>query len=236
MGIAPGALDEEFIDYLEAYCVQEKIEYVVIDTYGSASPSGIDRNTAAYSDGLKRLGHVSDNRGILFVTLLHHRKSIKNQRGGIEMIDGHNSIGGALQGAITLHRPVESDKTLIDVSCTRAYEDSFPDFQFRWVDVSPAGEIVTSLGKLAPGLGLRADIVTDSAVKSDEPNELRIAREIVESAAGITDPYGVNEKMLLAPVRGKTEEKRAVLQGLCRAGVVRTTPSGNGVRYLGSKK
>lgn len=107
-----------------------------LDTYGSALDGSIDRNSNAFSDCLKQLGDASDAFNLLFVVLLHCRKD--KMRGGkpptLQDIDGHNSVAGAIQGAVALSRPVENDKALIEVSCLRAPDEEFPTYYARWED------------------------------------------------------------------------------------------------------
>jgi hypothetical protein len=137
-----GFLNAESVAAVLPTLAAEDVGVVFLDTYGSALDGNIDRNAAAFSDALKQLGDESDRTGIVFVVLLHTRKDKAGAGGNaLQDIDGHNSAGAALQGAVRLSRPNEDDKTLIRVECIRAPDDEFEPFVIRWEDVrDPAGQ------------------------------------------------------------------------------------------------
>lgn len=115
-------------------------QLLVLDTYGSAVASDIDRNSAEISDALKAMGDVSDETGLIVVVLLHLNKTVKPGQTLLQAIDGHNSIAGALQAAVGLTRPDPSDEFLFQLTCERAPEEGFKPVRFRWRDVAePAG-------------------------------------------------------------------------------------------------
>ncbi len=116
---------------------------LVLDTYGSALASDIDRNAAEISDALKAMGDVSDRTGLIVVVLLHVNKSVKPGSSLLQAIDGHNSIAGALQAAVALTRPSPADEFLFELTCERAPEEGFKPIRFRWRDVP---EPVRSMG------------------------------------------------------------------------------------------
>jgi hypothetical protein len=161
-----GTLNGETTQALCVACRNNGVGLVVIDTYGSALDGNIERNSSEFSDSLKQLGTESDASGILFVVLLHQRKGESGKSGGgLQAIDGHNSVAGALQAGIELTRPAPSDKTLIEVRCVRAADDEFAPFNIRWVDVAdptatnPGAQLATE----GRQWGLRAEIAESEA-------------------------------------------------------------------------
>lgn len=154
-----GFLNAESIDALLPVLRSEQVGVLFLDTYGSALDGNIDRNTAAFSDALKQLGDESDRAGVVFVVLLHTRKDKGGQTSNaLHDIDGHNSAGNALQGAVKLSRPNDDDKTLIRVECIRAPDDEIEPFNIRWEDVRDPKATPARFGSAAPDpqWGLRA--------------------------------------------------------------------------------
>ena len=152
-----------------------------LDTYGSALDGSIDRNSNAFSDCLKQLGDASDAFSLLFVVLLHCRKD--KMRGGkpptLQDIDGHNSVAGAIQGAIALSRPVDDDKSLIEVSCLRAPDEEFPSYCVRWQDGD--GE---SLGSIQPLYAEPTDKPQDSSAGARAAAEVDSTENTVQQVLG----------------------------------------------------
>ncbi len=156
-----GFLQAESCAQLIHNCRAERYGVVVLDTYGSALDGSIDRNSNAYSDCLKQLGDASDAYQLLVIVLLHCRKDKMrgNKPPTLQDIDGHNSVAGAIQGALALSRPSDDNKALIEVSCLRAPDEEFSPYYIQWTDVGPLGDG-----------GLRADIASapeKKAVSSD---------------------------------------------------------------------
>lgn len=161
-----GYLNAETCASLCEVAVAKGYAAVFLDTYGSALDGSIERNAAPFSDALKQLGDCSDATGVLFVVLLHCRKDQKTSGGraapSLQQIDGHNSVGGAVQAAVGLWRPDEADKYLVEVVCVRAVDDAFNSYCVRWTDTPGSG-----------GNGLRAELVDSagSAVVSSKHTE-----------------------------------------------------------------
>lgn len=105
---------------------------VIVDTYGSAVV-GLDHNDAEYSEPLKLFSSVLTGIGVAVVVLMHCRKT--DQQPTLESIEGHTSIAGALDAAISLHRPTD-DAFTFEVNPTRTIEDGFQPFCLRWDNVA----------------------------------------------------------------------------------------------------
>lgn len=129
-GRAP--IDDEFITALA-----EQIEpgwVACIDSYTSAVPG--DQNDSSIADAAFALGNLSATMGITVVVATHEKKEQQGKRlSDLQMVSGHNALTAAMQTAISLVRPDEDDKTLIEIRCARAPEEPFEPFRIRWVDV-----------------------------------------------------------------------------------------------------
>lgn len=203
-----------------------------LDTYGSALDGSIDRNSNAFSDCLKQLGDASDAFNLLFVVLLHCRKD--KMRGGkpptLQDIDGHNSVAGAIQGAVALSRPVENDKALIEVSCLRAPDEEFPTYYVRWEDGDEPLGALQSLSAEPAELPASAGAVDPREKVNAEAFTVQQILELLQG--GNTTTLRHIEKGLSTGL-GR-EAKAAVVLRLQREGVltVKAIPNGSQVVAL----
>lgn len=149
--------------------------HIVLDTYGSALDSNIDRNAAAFSDALKAMGDLSDELGVLVVVLLHLNKTIKPGTPLLQAIDGHNSIAGALQAAVALTRPDAADKYTFTLSCERAPDTDTPPIVLRWRDVPEP----------ARSTGARIAAARREG-QADDPAKWGLIAEVVGASSGPT--------------------------------------------------
>lgn len=162
-------------------------EHIVLDTYGSALDSNIDRNAAAFSDALKAMGDLSDELGLLVVVLLHLNKTVKPGMPLLPAIDGHNSIAGALQAAMALTRPDHSDEFTFDLTCERAPDTKLPPIQITWRDVPEPNRTIGQRIAAAHAegqaddsskWGLIAEVVADSRASVDAAQAAAYALDV----------------------------------------------------------
>jgi hypothetical protein len=167
---------------------QRAIDVLLFDSYTSAVPG--DQNAAEYAYVGFQLGSISNDTGITVIGAFHEKKTSQGRRGGsdLEMVSGTNALAAAMQTAVSLTRPKDDDPTLIEVRCSRAPEEGFKPFRFRWEDV-PAPEGKETLGgRLKHGKwGLRAVLVAAPAAAVDDTRaqetsdlEAKHARAIVK--------------------------------------------------------
>ncbi len=224
-----GVLDETFIAQLAEQCVARDVGAVFLDTYGAALDPSVERNAAAFAIALKQLGDISEQTGILFVALLHNRKTVRGTGAvgspGLEQIDGHNSVAGALQAAITLTRPDGADKNLIRVECSRAPDEEFAPFSVRWEDVDEAGRIAQGGARLKPA-GLR--VVIEGAKREAPAGSVDAVRAITdllreEHALGRTRGLTLTELTSAARARGVAGDVRLLAEQALSARTIDTT-------------
>jgi hypothetical protein len=216
----PGFLSTESAEVLGNMAVEQGYRVVVIDTYNSAFDGTADRNTNAFSLALKVLGDISDRFDITFIVLLHTRKEDKNKRRPptLQDIDGHNSIGGALQSAVGLWRPDDRNKHVIQVSCVRALDAGFDAYHVEWTDV-PAGS-----GQAEPGLRCAVVDVQDATQASEQATTARDIAESVTQILAMVDAEGFTtwRAIKLAPLAIPRHEdgRRQLINDLVREGTL----------------
>ena len=189
------SLDDQLVAALAVYIREREIGFVVIDTYGSALPGGVDHNSSQFSDWLKVLGRISDATGALIVVLLHENKS--DTARGLKRMSGHGSAPGAVQAAIALSRKNDADRTLIDVTCSREVRKAFEPFAIRWLDV-PNEQAPTGLALAAERVGATAEAAKSSgsnaARKQEAEEKTRIAGRRIWQELLKGNAYGLSQK------------------------------------------
>lgn len=219
---AQAPIDEEYCALLEPHLKPGMV--VCVDSYTSAV--GGDQNEAAIADAAFYLGQMSARLDVTFLATVHNRKS---QRGGessdLEMISGHNSLVAAMQTAITLTRPDEADKTLIEVRCARAPEEPFDTFRMRWGDVADPKAGGTTGGKAKGAKWGLSGIVEDMpSHESEVGQELKwteAAEAGIMSTMAAHYPDGLQADVAaLAPTSDSnaSRRKRSALRNLVRTG------------------
>lgn len=142
-GRAP--IDDEVCALLEASL--EPGMLLGIDSYTSGVPG--DQNDSAIAEVAFRLGSMSASLGVAVLANTHERKQQNGKRADdLEMMSGHNALAAAMQTAISLTRPADKDKALIEVRCARAPEEPFDTFCIRWEDVTAPDARDTIGGRL----------------------------------------------------------------------------------------
>jgi hypothetical protein len=225
IGSAPsGVLTPEYVAALGEACTASGVGVLVIDTYGSALDPAIDRNSAAFSAQLKQLGDISEASGIVVIVLMHERKAAPGKTPDLQLIDGHNSAAGALQGAISLSRPKPDEKHVIEVTCSRAPDEEFEPFRIRWEDVTAEGKPVQTAGERLAQEGLRAVVVTEAEQEASEAADYgaevrRLMAEVVEIVT-LKGPTGgpVAVADILAALPRKRVAAKNAIDNLARAG------------------
>lgn len=216
------AIDEKWCEDLHSYIESAQLGLVVIDTYGAAMTADIDHNAAAFAHWLKQLGHMSHALDVVIVVLLHEKKREQGKRKGsdLEMISGHNAAPGALQGVVSLYRPVDEDKTLIAVHCARAPEDSFATFNIRWEDCPDSKAVKSAAGYVAGGAkwGLRAVVVEASQADETRAQVQLAILEHLQTHRPEGDPIGKTE--LVAAMRRNQTLVSDTIDAMVSAGVL----------------
>lgn len=193
-----GMLNIQTADTLCKAAYAKGYGFVVLDTYGSALDGAIDRNANLFSDALKQLGDCSDATGIVFVVLLHLNKKGAESAPTLQALDGHNSVAGAIQGAVGLHRPDPKNEHTIEVTCVRRADEGFEPFLVRWVDRPFSGPTSESVRLRAEG--------------HDVDRGALVAEVIAGNGGG---KYGAVGSELAAAAR-KTEMRAAIVAALTR--------------------
>ena len=179
------AFSEAEIDAIERLIERHSIKLVVIDTYSSAVTDATF-NDAAIRGWADRLGHVSDRTGVCFEILLHETKAAHG-KAGLAGISGHATLGGAVQSAIALSRPNESERFTIEVRCARDMGRGFDPFTVVWSDPddpnAPTGRALVATRTDAPiETGRGKNLVSaNDARKAEALRATRIAGERIMS-------------------------------------------------------
>jgi hypothetical protein len=216
-------IDDEYCALLES--MLERGMLVCVDSYTSAAPG--EQNDASIADAAFRMGRMSTALDVTFAVAVHNKKTQKSSDASdLEMISGHNALVAAMQTAITLARPDEADRDLIEVRCARAPEESFKTFRLRWEDVAAPDARDTRGGRLkASKWGLRAAV---QAAELGQDSEVRQELEATAAAEAhiMTTMAAHYPDGLQAPVdklggtsdSHATRRKRSAIRNLIRSG------------------
>ncbi len=135
-----------------------------LDSYTSAV--GGDQNSPEFAGPAWLLGAVSNETGALVLANAHEKKKQDNKRGGsnLEMLSGTNTLAAACQTVMSIVRPDDDLKTVVEMRCARAPEEGFDPFQVRWDDVSTvAGKEFLRGGLADSKWGLRPTFIGQRA-------------------------------------------------------------------------
>lgn len=215
-------IDEEYCSLLESMLERDML--LCVDSYTSAVFG--DQNDATIAETAFRLGRMSSALGVAVIVATHEKKGQVGKRGGdLEMMSGHNALAAAMQAAITLTRPDDKDKALIEVRCARAPEEPFDTFRLRWEDVPQPDARDTRGGRLkAAKWGLRA-VLEENEQRPATVAELKAAIEACEAPimAMMAAHYPDGQQAAVATIIGSTQSKgaadrRSALRNLIQRG------------------
>lgn len=208
-------LSDNSLRDIEALC-DHGARVIVHDTYSSAVPPDGSFNDSSFRAWADALGRLSSRRDVLVIALLHTNKGDGDD---LRSISGHGSLAGALQAAIKLTRPDDSDHARITVSCMRETRKRFAPFDVRWIDepcdAAPGGTalVCTRVGAAAPRTTHTAQAHSELAVKRVYNAGIAIVRH---AQRGVWHTY----TSLARLAGGYPSATREALRALTEAGVV----------------
>lgn len=201
-------VDDEWIDDCRELVECLDAGLVCVDSYTSANPG--EQNEASYADRLWELGAVSDELDCVMMVVFHENKDAKAV--GIRKVSGTQALAAAQQTILSLTRPDDAEPSTLVLSCSRAEDDGFAPFAFKWSDV-PAPE-TKSKGAL---------------ISQGDPNKWGLCAEPTDGPTART-VTGAAAKSLAS--KGDAEEKRqraivrwVELERVCKLQSIRDTPS-----------
>lgn len=168
------------IEQVRGLAAERSLDVVLFDSYTSGVPG--DANVQDHAKVAWELGAISNAHGVTIIGTTHEKKRQERKRGGsdLEMQAGSFALSAAQQTTVTLARPDDKDRNLIEVRCARAPEEGFAPFKFRWEDVPDPGDAGGIGGYLTGSRewGLRAAIVSgaDTGPTTDDKARKRQER------------------------------------------------------------
>jgi len=202
-------IDDEYCGLLETMLERDML--LCIDSYTSAVLG--DQNDSTIAETAFRLGRMSSALGVSVVVATHEKKSQNGKRvDDLEMVSGHNALAASMQCAISLTRPDDTDKKLIEVRCARAPEEPFQTFRIRWEDVTEPEAKDTRGGKLkAEKWGLRAVVEASLEIAPMTVEEMRKAIEAEEGPliAKMQAHYPGGQQVTVSELVGSSGNKNA---------------------------
>lgn len=216
------------VDRLREVSRRQGFPLFILDTYG-ASVVGLEHNSAVYAEPLKAATNALTEMGAAVMIIMHAKKG-----DGIPTLqdaEGHSAMAGAVEGAITLHRPDADDRNTIDVLSSRTLDREQPPLRVKFSD--PPIE-----GFDEPGLAIEAvNREAESIAGADEPGGRATAKQrmqvITEGKilAYLTGHPGAVSYDVLRNCAPTPKDARDILRDLLRAGKITLAKVGTEEHY-----